>query len=420
MENQKSPTIIEDIYKNYINTIQTKENITNQKELLKGISFLYKKVLVDKQKKIMFDDNVGVAFKTVVLKTNKNEMNQLLLTPNHYDETGLDKNKINKNSVLLLFTYVFKDKEDFDNKKINIINIKTITNIQRKSDRPKSGKTYRYMFDVLKEEEITAEDLETAKKPHLKRVISGKNHEEFVKRILQKDFKYVSKIDEKETINLKKTLDNLLIRVIGTKNIKVTTADFYCYNSKKDLTNLIDDLNNYNRKFQGNNFISNVEKVFEDINNLMNKYNVVLYSAKKLKEKIPKELLEKQKLSISEITEQFNKENLIKVIKKQSEKSKTPSIHLVTKNDKYNFKIRISNFQGDLKNQNKPIYNELQCTNLGITVGKISPKIFSLLGIECVNTYESITNSFEKLTINQLSFVLKVMSGSFLKMKYIH
>lgn len=431
MENKqikKIKTFFEKIYKNYINNIKNKpqEDMINQKEILKEISSLYGNFSLKKQKKIMFENNTGIAFKTVVLKTNKNEEDQLLLTTNYYDESGEDKDKINNNSVLFLFTYVFKDKNDLNNNIINRINIKMITNIRRKSEKPKSGKTYRYIYDILNEEkEISEEDIKilvkSQNKPHLKRMLNGKNHEENVKKTLEKDFKYVKKIDEKETNNLKKTLENILFKTTNTKYIKATTADFYCYNNENDLNNLINDLTNYNTqdKLKENNLIENTEQIFDDINNIIIKNNITLYSVKKLKEIKNKEILEKRILEIKEVSEQLKDENLIKIINNTKEESKSSTLTLITKNENYKFKIRISDFDGDLVKQ-KPIYAELNSSNLGITLGKINPKIFKLLNIVCENTYESIVNSFEKLNIKQLSFILKVMSGSFLKMKYIH
>ena len=64
--------------------------------------FLVRRI-ISRYKKIMFENNSGIALKTVVLKTNRNEMNQLLLSGDSYDYDINDKTKEHNIANAILF-----------------------------------------------------------------------------------------------------------------------------------------------------------------------------------------------------------------------------------------------------------------------------------------------------------------------------
>lgn len=413
----------EKLFKSLKADISLNEIVTS-KDFVRQITYLNDKMFLLKlNKKIMYRDNIGLIFKNIVLKTNKNEMNQILISGDNYDDTGVSKNKINDKSVMFLLTYVYEDKEDLENNKYVSLNIKKVTNIRLKSENPKSGKTYRYSFDILEETETNKERIEQIFKDFchsgLNRQRRGVEHEKKMKNILLKEYNFVEKIDSKGSNNVKKILESLFKNVVKIDNIKTNTADFICYQNKKNQENLIKDLEKlkeiltYNNMNNTEKCIINIKDMFKQINEIFIKNEIKLYSAKKI------EKIEKKDL-IKDMSLQFNEENLIGVTENLKGRTKFPSLILDTKDKKYKFVFRIDNFKKD-KVKGENLYVELVSPTLGITIGKINLKLLNNIGIE-VNQKDckSIVNCFQKLSISELSFVLNIMRGSFLTMEYIH
>lgn len=428
----KTQNLVRRIYDLFFPNLKNKKlnKIINSSEFVRQINILNNQIfLLKRYKKIMFENNSGIALKTVVLKTNRNEMNQLLLSGDSYDYDINDKTKINNKSSMVLLTYVYDDKECLEKNDFKSINIKLINNIRLKSESPKSGDTYRYCFDILNEEEISKENLEilikSQDKPHLKRNLNGKIHEELIKQKLEKEYTFVEKIDAENTNNLKKLIDSLFKEIVKTNSIKSTTADFYCYNKHSDYINLMNELNDFKSQLElGSNDINDdtitvVKNLFKEINNIIKKNNIKLYSVKKLKilKDIDKNNI-KEKL-IKDLPNQLKENNLIKVVDNTKSTSKSPTLNIETLNNNYKFRIRISDFKGE-KKDGSPIYAELNCSSLGITMGKINPKIFNYFNLKIGNDYENIVKCFENLKQRELSFTLNIMRGTFLDMEYIH
>ncbi len=390
----KTQNLVRRIYDLFFPNLKNKKlnKIINSSEFVRQINILNNQIfLLKRYKKIMFENNSGIALKTVVLKTNRNEMNQLLLSGDSYDYDITDKTKINNKSSMVLLTYVYDDKECLEKNDFKSINIKLINNIRLKSESPKSGDTYRYCFDILNEEEISKETLEilikSQDKPHLKRNLNGKIHEELIKQKLEKEYTFVEKIDAENTNSLKKLIDSLFVVAFKTNSIKSTTADFYCYNNYCDYINLMNDLNYFKSQLEldsndtNDDTITVVKNLFERINIIIKKNNVKLYSAKKLEPIYDIDKKNNIDNLIKDLPKQLKENNLIKVYDNIKSTSKSPSLILETLNNNYKFKIRISNFKGD-NGGNYAIYAELNCQNLKIIMGKMNPKLFNIFGLK--------------------------------------
>lgn len=381
------------------------------------LSFKKSKVLIGHpiykvSNKLSFYNNAIIIHKSVNLDTNSKELNQF----SHTKQNVKEINKFN-GPVYILLT-------EFQNKIIKSAKLLLINNIQLKSDKPKSyGKQmkdnkYRYSFEVIEEHTISYNN-----RVHNSQ-LDEKNKNKELSKIHRKILHLSTKNDNQLVTRL-----NTIFRFLPffTKKLSTslffTKADFAGFNDFNDIKCFYKDLDllekDLEEKNNNNIKIDIIKDITNHINNFLIKYKIDLYTAKKL--------TESQKKKSNQIHNFYANTDMIDSSeiyydeeKNKNNKDKTISVKF---NGIGEYKLRIGTFQ----NNNKPngnIYAELIDTKLGITLGKLTPRILTELDkdiiIDDYKDHNQIINAFLNSKKENLDLYFSLQSGKLLKVKTIY